>query len=66
MRIFVCAECGLLLQMNCKMKLITGYIEDDKKIISKVHRKAFWTTVLIVVLFGLVCMMVSLAMAVFG
>ncbi len=48
------------------LKLITGYIEDDKEIINKVHKKALWTAVLIVVLLGLICMVVALAIAVLG
>ena len=48
------------------LKLITGYVEDDKEIISKVHKKAFWTAVLIVVLCGLICLMVALAISVLG
>jgi len=43
------------------LKLITGYIEDDKEIINKVHRKAFWTAVFIVVLCGLIYVTISLA-----
>ncbi len=48
------------------LRLITGYIEDDKKIISEVHKKAVTTAVLIVVLCGLIYMVVALAMSVFG
>ncbi len=48
------------------LKLITGYVEDDKEIINKVHKKAFWTGVLIVVLCGLICLMVALAISVLG
>ena len=43
------------------LRLITGYIEDDKEIINKVHRKAFWTAVFIVVLCGLIYVTISLA-----
>ena len=32
------------------LRLITGYIEDDKEIINKVNKKAFWTAVFIAVI----------------
>ena len=38
------------------LKLITGYIEDDKEIISKVRKKAFATAVLI----AIVCLLIYL------
>ena len=43
------------------LKLITGYIEDDKDIIHKVQKKAFWTAVLIVVLCWLIYVVISWA-----
>ena len=43
------------------LRLITGYIEDDKEIISKVNEKAFWTAVLIVVICFLIYWIISLA-----
>ncbi len=43
------------------MKLITGYIEDDKEIINKVNKKAFWTAVFIVVLCWLIYIVISRA-----
>ena len=43
------------------LKLITGYIEDDKEIIHKVQKKAFWTAVLIIVLCWLIYVVISLA-----
>ena len=43
------------------LKLITGYIEDDKEIISKVNKKAFWTAVFIVVLCWLIYVVISWA-----
>lgn len=42
------------------LKLITGYIEDDKEIINKVNKKAFWTAVFIVVLCWLIYVVISL------
>ena len=41
------------------LKLITGYIEDDKEIINKVNKKAFWTAVFIVVLCWLIYVVIS-------
>lgn len=38
------------------LKLITGYIEDDKEIINKVRKKAFATAVLI----AIVCLLIYL------
>ena len=46
------------------LKLITGYIEDDKEIISKVHKKAFATAVFIAIICFLIYLMVLAAMAV--
>ena len=46
------------------LKLITGYIEDDKEIISKVRKKAFATAVFIAIICFLIYLMVLLAMAV--
>lgn len=46
------------------LKLITGYIEDDKEIISKVQKKAFWTAVFIVVLCWLIYVVISWAIRV--
>ena len=43
------------------LRLITGYIEDDKEIISKVRKKAFWTAVFIVVLCWLIYVVISWA-----
>ena len=43
------------------LKLITGYIEDDKEIINKVNKKAFWTAVFIVVLCWLIYVVISWA-----
>lgn len=43
------------------LKLITGYIEDNKEIVSKVNRKAFLTAVLIVILCLLIYVVISLA-----
>ena len=43
------------------LKLITGYIEDDKQIINKVNKKAFWTAVFIVVLCWLIYVVISWA-----
>lgn len=43
------------------LKLITGYIEDDKEIISNVRKKAFKTAVLIAVLCWLIYVVLSLA-----
>ena len=41
------------------LRLITGYIEDDKEIINKVNKKAFWTAVFIVVLCWLIYLIIS-------
>lgn len=41
------------------LKLITGYIEDDKVIINKVNKKAFWTAIFIVVLCWLIYLIIS-------
>ena len=43
------------------LKLITGYIEDDKEIINKVKKKAFWTAVVIAVLCWLIYVVISWA-----
>lgn len=43
------------------LRLITGYIEDDKEIINKVNKKAFWTAVFIVVLCWLIYVVITLA-----
>ena len=43
------------------LKLITGYIEDDKEIINKVNEKAFWTAVVIAVLCWLIYVVISWA-----
>ena len=45
------------------LKLITGYIEDDKEIINKVNKKAFWTAVFIVVLCWLIYVVISWAIS---
>ena len=45
------------------LKLITGYIEDDKEIINKVNKKAFWTAVFIVVLCWLIYLIISWAIS---
>lgn len=47
------------------LKLITGYIEDDKEIISKVRKKAFATAVLIAIVCLLIYLVVRAAIAVF-
>lgn len=41
------------------LRLVTGYIEDDKEIINKVNKKAFWTAVFIVVLCWLIYVVIS-------
>jgi len=43
------------------LRLVTGYIEDDKEIINKVNKKAFWTAVFIVVLCWLIYVVISWA-----
>ncbi len=43
------------------LRLITGYIEDDKEIINKVNKKAFWTAVFIVALCWLIYVVISWA-----
>ena len=45
------------------LKLITGYIEDDKEIINKVNKKVFWTAVFIVVLCWLIYLIISWAIS---
>ena len=45
------------------LRLVTGYIEDDKEIINKVNKKAFWTAVFIVVLCWLVYVVISWAIS---
>ena len=45
------------------LRLITGYIEDDKEIIHKVQKKAFWTAVFIVVLCWLIYVVISWAIS---
>ena len=45
------------------LKLITGYIEDDKEIINKVNEKAFWTAVVIAVLCWLIYLIISWAIS---
>ena len=45
------------------LKLITGYIEDDKEIINKVNKKAFWTAIFIVVLCWLIYLIISWAIS---
>lgn len=45
------------------LRLVTGYIEDDKEIINKVNKKAFWTAVFIVVLCWLIYLIISLAIS---
>ena len=45
------------------LKLITGYIEDEKEIINKVNKKAFWTAVFIVVLCWLIYVVISWAIS---
>ena len=44
------------------LRLITGYIEDDKEIISKVRKKALATAVLIAIVCALLCLVVKLAL----
>ena len=46
------------------LRLITGYIEDDKEIISKVRKKALATAVLIAIVCALLCLVVKLALIV--
>lgn len=46
------------------LRLITGYIEDDKEIINKVNKKAFWTAVFIAVLCWLIYLVISWAISV--
>lgn len=46
------------------MRLITGYIDDDKEIINKVNKKAFWTAVFIAVLCWLIYWVISWAISV--
>ena len=43
------------------LRLVTGYIEDDKEIINKVNKKAFWTAVFIIVLCWLIYVVISWA-----
>lgn len=43
------------------LKLITGYINDDKEIIHKVDKMAFWSVVLIIILCVLIYFMVKFA-----
>lgn len=43
------------------LKLITGFIEDDKDIIREVNKKAFWTALLIVAVCFLIYWVISLA-----
>ena len=45
------------------LKLITGYIEDDKEIINKVNKKAFGTAVFIAVLCWLIYVLISWAIS---
>lgn len=45
------------------LKLITGYIEDDKEIINKVNKKAFWTAVFIAVICWLIYLVISWAIS---
>ena len=45
------------------LRLITGYIEDDKEIINKVNKKAFWTAVFIAVICWLIYLVVSWAIS---
>ena len=45
------------------LKLITGYIEDDKEIINMVNKKAFWTAVFIAVLCWLIYLVISWAIS---
>ena len=45
------------------LKLITGYIEDDKEIINMVNKKAFWTAVFIAVLCWLIYVVISCAIS---
>ena len=46
------------------LRLITGYIDDDKEIINKVNKKAFWTAVFIAVLCWLIYWVISWAISV--
>lgn len=41
------------------LKLITGYVNDDRAVIREVNRKAFWSAVLIVVLCVLIYFVVK-------
>ena len=45
------------------LRLITGYIEDDKEIINKVNKKAFWTAVFIAVICWLIYLVISWAIS---
>lgn len=49
-------------RQNCR--LIVGFVEDDKEIISKVNRKAFWMLVLIVVFALVIYLLVGWAIKV--
>lgn len=43
------------------LRLITGYLENDKEIISEVNRKAFWSAVFIIILCVLIYFVVKWA-----
>lgn len=43
------------------MKLITGFVNDDKKVVEEVNKKAVWSAILIVILCVLIYFMVKLA-----
>ena len=45
------------------LRLVTGYVEDDKEIINKVNKKAFWTAVFIAVLCWLIYLIISWAIS---
>lgn len=45
-------------------KLIVGFVEDDKKVIEEVNRKAFWTGILIVIFCLIIYWLVKLAVSI--
>ena len=55
------SSCNSLYDDVENLRLVTGYIEDDKEIINKVNKKAFWTAVFIVVLCWLIYVVISWA-----
>lgn len=46
------------------MRLIVGYVEDDKLVIDEVNRKAIWSTILIAIVVGLIWLMVKMVSAI--